>query len=235
MSWPTCCLLVAHIHIALSCLPPNPPPLGLSVFGSGGHPHFTQTDRQTEQTSPGAWLKRRPLTSEPMGVMAGGKRVRVTGRNAPRAGTQWELDTRQPISISSCLCHQFVMASNYLQMTPEQGPHLVPLWCLLVLRVHCIKEDLKSSISEGPLVDSQTDTVVFGASPPQGPCQDLRMDQPTLPAAPLEVDVDLGFALFFLFLLCVFLLISMVRCAQMVLDPYSAISVTTYQEEQEGE
>lgn len=59
-----------------------------------------------------------------------------------------------------------------------------------------------------------------------------RMDVPTLPMPSLEVDVDLGFALFFLFLLCAFLLATMVRCAQMVLDPYSAISVSTYQEEQ---
>ncbi|KAG5271109.1 hypothetical protein AALO_G00175990 [Alosa alosa] len=60
-----------------------------------------------------------------------------------------------------------------------------------------------------------------------------RMDVPTLPPrATLEVDVDLGFALFFFFLLCLFLLGTMVRCAQMVLNPYSAISVSTYQEEQ---
>ncbi|XP_076135755.1 cortexin domain-containing 1 protein [Alosa pseudoharengus] len=59
------------------------------------------------------------------------------------------------------------------------------------------------------------------------------MDVPTLPpGATLEVDVDLGFALFFFFLLCLFLLGTMVRCAQMVLNPYSAISVSTYQEEQ---
>ncbi|XP_039475464.1 cortexin domain-containing 1-like [Oreochromis aureus] len=58
------------------------------------------------------------------------------------------------------------------------------------------------------------------------------MDSPALPVARLDVDVDLGFALFFFFLLCFFLLVTIIRCAQMVLDPYSAISVTTYQEEQ---
>lgn len=58
------------------------------------------------------------------------------------------------------------------------------------------------------------------------------MDQP-LPMPRLDVDVDLGFALFFLAVLCLFLLVTMVRCAQMVLDPYSSISVSTYQEEQE--
>ncbi|KAG9355350.1 hypothetical protein JZ751_000188 [Albula glossodonta] len=59
-----------------------------------------------------------------------------------------------------------------------------------------------------------------------------EMDQPTGPLSWLEVDVDLGFALFFLFLLCFFLLVTIVRCAQMVKDPYSAISTSTYQEEQ---
>ena len=52
------------------------------------------------------------------------------------------------------------------------------------------------------------------------------------PSAPLEVDVDLGFALFFLFLLCFFLLVTIVRCAQTVVDPYGSISTSTYQEEQ---
>ncbi|KAF4103682.1 hypothetical protein G5714_016565 [Onychostoma macrolepis] len=59
----------------------------------------------------------------------------------------------------------------------------------------------------------------------------IIMDLPP-PMSRLDVDVDLGFALFFLVLLCLFLLVTMVRCAQMVLDPYSAISVSTYQEEQ---
>ncbi|XP_039973329.1 cortexin domain-containing 1-like [Xiphias gladius] len=58
------------------------------------------------------------------------------------------------------------------------------------------------------------------------------MDSSILPVARLDVDVDLGCALFFFFLLCFFLLVTIVRCAQMVLDPYSAVSVTTYQEEQ---
>ncbi|XP_041799373.1 cortexin domain-containing 1-like [Chelmon rostratus] len=58
------------------------------------------------------------------------------------------------------------------------------------------------------------------------------MDPPTPPVGTFDVDVDLGFALFFFFLLCFFLLVAIVRCAQMVLDPYSAISVTTHQEEQ---
>ncbi|XP_061682204.1 cortexin domain-containing 1 protein-like [Syngnathoides biaculeatus] len=58
------------------------------------------------------------------------------------------------------------------------------------------------------------------------------MDHGTHPAAPLEVDVDLGFALFFLALLCFFLLVTVVRCAQTVVDPYGSISISTYQEEQ---
>lgn len=56
-----------------------------------------------------------------------------------------------------------------------------------------------------------------------------------VPVSRLDVDVDLGFALFFFFLLCFFLLVTIVRCAQMVLDPYSSISVSTYQEEEQTE
>ena len=57
-----------------------------------------------------------------------------------------------------------------------------------------------------------------------------RTTQPT--AAQLEGDVDLGFALFFLCLLFFFLLVTVVRCAQTVADPYGSISTSTYQEEQ---
>ncbi|KAJ8335051.1 hypothetical protein SKAU_G00406900 [Synaphobranchus kaupii] len=59
-----------------------------------------------------------------------------------------------------------------------------------------------------------------------------EMDRPARPLSRLEVDVDLGFALFFFSLLCFFLLVTMVRCAQMVKDPYGSISTSTYQEEQ---
>lgn len=58
------------------------------------------------------------------------------------------------------------------------------------------------------------------------------MERPSKAAPPFEVDVDLGFALFFLFLLCFFLLVTVIRCAQTVVDPYGSISTSTYQEEQ---
>ncbi|XP_053493146.1 cortexin domain-containing 1 protein-like [Ictalurus punctatus] len=58
------------------------------------------------------------------------------------------------------------------------------------------------------------------------------MDHPALTRSSLEIDVDLGFALFFLFLLCLFLVITVVRCAQTVIDPYGSIPTSTYQEEQ---
>ncbi|KAK1880898.1 Cortexin domain containing 1 [Dissostichus eleginoides] len=60
-----------------------------------------------------------------------------------------------------------------------------------------------------------------------------HMEKASHPTPPqFEVDVDLGFAVFFLFLLCFFLLVTVVRCAQTVLDPYGSISTSTYQEEQ---
>ncbi|XP_066577139.1 cortexin domain-containing 1 protein [Amia ocellicauda] len=52
------------------------------------------------------------------------------------------------------------------------------------------------------------------------------------PTPQFAVDVDKGFALAFLGLLCFFLLVTVVRCAQMVMDPYSAIPTSTWQEEQ---
>lgn len=58
------------------------------------------------------------------------------------------------------------------------------------------------------------------------------MDRVPDPAPQFEVDVDLGFALFFLGLLCLFLLATVVRCAQTVVDPYGSISISTYEEEQ---
>ncbi|XP_037836423.1 cortexin-2-like [Kryptolebias marmoratus] len=66
---------------------------------------------------------------------------------------------------------------------------------------------------------------------PGSPVGSGTMGPPIVSAAGLDVDVDLGFALFFFFLLCFFLLGTIVRCAQLVLDPYSAVSVSTYQEE----
>ncbi|KAJ8354855.1 hypothetical protein SKAU_G00224220 [Synaphobranchus kaupii] len=66
---------------------------------------------------------------------------------------------------------------------------------------------------------------------PSVPPHPAEMDQPASPFK-LEVDVDLGFAIFFFCLLCFFLLVSTVRCVQMVMDPYSDISTSTYQEEQ---
>uniref|UniRef100_A0A8C4S428 Uncharacterized protein n=1 Tax=Erpetoichthys calabaricus TaxID=27687 RepID=A0A8C4S428_ERPCA len=39
---------------------------------------------------------------------------------------------------------------------------------------------------------------------------------------------SLCFALTFFFLLCVFLVVTIFRCAQMVVDPYSAIPTSTW-------
>ena len=59
------------------------------------------------------------------------------------------------------------------------------------------------------------------------------MDSPNIPEGRLDVDVDRGFAMFFFFLLCFFLLVALLRCAKMVVDPYSAI--TMRQAEQSGD
>ncbi|XP_077432862.1 cortexin domain-containing 1 protein-like [Vanacampus margaritifer] len=59
----------------------------------------------------------------------------------------------------------------------------------------------------------------------------IFMDRPLVPVTRMNMDVDQGFALFFFLLLCLFLLVTIVRCVHMVLDPYSTISVNMYQEE----
>ncbi|NXE15952.1 CTXD1 protein, partial [Lophotis ruficrista] len=46
------------------------------------------------------------------------------------------------------------------------------------------------------------------------------------------VDLDEGFAVAFVVLMCLFLLAVMVRCAKLIVDPYSAIPTSTWEEEQ---
>ncbi|NXT32749.1 CTXD1 protein, partial [Pelecanoides urinatrix] len=55
------------------------------------------------------------------------------------------------------------------------------------------------------------------------------MEHATVPPA---VDVDKGFATAFVVLMCLFLLAMMVRCAKLIVDPYSAIPTSTWEEEQ---
>ncbi|NXK28263.1 CTXD1 protein, partial [Arenaria interpres] len=55
------------------------------------------------------------------------------------------------------------------------------------------------------------------------------MEHPTVPPA---IDVDKGLAMAFVVLLGLFLLAMMVRCAKLIVDPYSAIPTSTWEEEQ---
>ncbi|KAF1400210.1 Cortexin domain-containing 1, partial [Spheniscus humboldti] len=50
--------------------------------------------------------------------------------------------------------------------------------------------------------------------------------------APPAVDADKGFATAFVALVGLFLLATMVRCAKLIADPYSAIPTSTWEEEQ---
>ncbi|NXI73134.1 CTXD1 protein, partial [Anseranas semipalmata] len=50
--------------------------------------------------------------------------------------------------------------------------------------------------------------------------------------APPFVTVDKGFTKAFVALMCLFLLAAMVRCAKLILDPYSTIPTSTWEEEQ---
>ncbi|NXJ06645.1 CTXD1 protein, partial [Odontophorus gujanensis] len=53
-----------------------------------------------------------------------------------------------------------------------------------------------------------------------------------LSTACMAMDVDQGFAIAFVVLTCLFLLAVMVRCAKLIIDPYSAIPTSTWEEEQ---
>uniref|UniRef100_A0A803TH03 Cortexin domain containing 1 n=1 Tax=Anolis carolinensis TaxID=28377 RepID=A0A803TH03_ANOCA len=60
--------------------------------------------------------------------------------------------------------------------------------------------------------------------PSTGPMED--------PTAETVGDVDKGICVGFLSLMCFFLLIMMVRCAKLIVDPYTAIPTSTWEEEQ---
>ncbi|XP_044305093.1 cortexin domain containing 2 [Varanus komodoensis] len=52
------------------------------------------------------------------------------------------------------------------------------------------------------------------------------------PSAETFVDVDKGICIGFLSLMCFFLMLMMVRCAKLIVDPYTAIPTSTWEEEQ---
>ncbi|XP_053134549.1 cortexin domain containing 2 [Hemicordylus capensis] len=45
------------------------------------------------------------------------------------------------------------------------------------------------------------------------------------------VDVDKGICIGFLSLMCFFLMVMIVRCAKLIVDPYTAIPTSSWQEE----
>uniref|UniRef100_A0A8B9T3N8 CTXD1 protein n=1 Tax=Anas platyrhynchos TaxID=8839 RepID=A0A8B9T3N8_ANAPL len=61
------------------------------------------------------------------------------------------------------------------------------------------------------------------------------LPSPSVPVASntarIPVDVDKGFTMAFVVLVCLFLLAVAMRCAKLVVDPYSAFSASTWEEE----
>ncbi|XP_030397785.1 cortexin domain-containing 1-like [Gopherus evgoodei] len=55
------------------------------------------------------------------------------------------------------------------------------------------------------------------------------MESPTVQP---YVDVDKGVAIGFVILMCFFLMAMIVRCAKLIMDPYSAIPTSTWEEQQ---
>ncbi|CAM2108191.1 unnamed protein product [Caretta caretta] len=61
----------------------------------------------------------------------------------------------------------------------------------------------------------------------------VPVDKVTFASAyPPYVDVDKGFAIGFVILMCFFLMAMIVRCAKLIVDPYSAIPTSMWEEEQ---
>ncbi|XP_048367166.1 cortexin domain containing 2 [Sphaerodactylus townsendi] len=52
------------------------------------------------------------------------------------------------------------------------------------------------------------------------------------PTAPTFIDVDKGICIGFVALMSFFLMIMIVRCANLIVDPYTAIPTSTWEEEQ---
>ncbi|PKU39762.1 cortexin-2-like [Limosa lapponica baueri] len=48
---------------------------------------------------------------------------------------------------------------------------------------------------------------------------------------PVYVDVDKGLTLACIVFLCLFLIVMIIRCAKVIMDPYSAIPTSTWEEQ----
>lgn len=55
------------------------------------------------------------------------------------------------------------------------------------------------------------------------------MEEPT--PEPIYVDVDKGLTLACFVFLCLFLIVMIIRCAKVIMDPYSAIPTSTWEEQ----
>lgn len=55
------------------------------------------------------------------------------------------------------------------------------------------------------------------------------MEEPT--PEPVYVDVDKGLTLACFVFLCLFLVVMIIRCAKVIMDPYSAIPTSTWEEQ----
>lgn len=56
-----------------------------------------------------------------------------------------------------------------------------------------------------------------------------KMEEPT--PEPVYVDVDKGLTLACFVFLCLFLVVMIIRCAKVIMDPYSAIPTSTWEEQ----
>lgn len=75
------------------------------------------------------------------------------------------------------------------------------------------------------LEDGPRPPAAGGGAPRRRPA----MEEPT--PEPVYVDVDKGLTLACFVFLCLFLVVMIIRCAKVIMDPYSAIPTSTWEEQ----
>ncbi|KAL6091680.1 hypothetical protein STEG23_024274 [Scotinomys teguina] len=86
----------------------------------------------------------------------------------------------------------------------------------------------RSQISS-TLQDKGVENGTSQARAPGGHSHCCRMEEPT--PEPVYVDVDKGLTLACFVFLCLFLVVMIIRCAKVIMDPYSAIPTSTWEEQ----
>ncbi|KAK2107875.1 hypothetical protein P7K49_013040 [Saguinus oedipus] len=92
---------------------------------------------------------------------------------------------------------------------------------------HCRGPLFPTAVALSAGVENGTSQARGGGRAAQSRC--LEMEEPT--PEPVYVDVDKGLTLACFVFLCLFLVVMIIRCAKVIMDPYSAIPTSTWEEQ----